>query len=56
MAGIGAVGLDEITDAIVSESIAIHGELGRAHHQSVYDSALARALQLRGFSVEIYKV
>lgn len=44
--------LDEITEAIIEESIRIHRALGPGLLESVYEAVLARALEKRGFKVE----
>jgi iron complex transport system substrate-binding protein len=44
--------LDDITDAIISEAIRIHRELGPGLLESVYEAVLARALERRGFHVQ----
>jgi GxxExxY protein len=44
--------LDEITGAVVDESIKIHRELGPGLIESVYEVVLARALERRGVHVE----
>jgi GxxExxY protein len=44
--------VDEITGAIIDESIKIHRELGPGLLETVYEVVLARALQRRGFEVE----
>lgn len=44
--------VDEITGAIIDESIKIHRDLGPGLLESVYEIVLARALQRRGFDVE----
>jgi iron complex transport system substrate-binding protein len=43
--------LDEITGAIVDESVRIHRELGPGLLESVYQAVLARAIEKRGFAV-----
>jgi iron complex transport system substrate-binding protein len=43
--------LDEITGAIIEESIKIHRGLGPGLLESVYEAVLARALQRRGLRV-----
>lgn len=48
--------LDEITGAIIEESLKIHRELGPGLLESVYEVLLARALERRGFHVERQKV
>ena len=48
--------LDEITGAIIDESLKIHRELGPGLLESVYEVLLARALERRGFRVERQKV
>jgi iron complex transport system substrate-binding protein len=49
-------GLNEITGAIVQESIRIHRALGPGLMESVYEAVLARALERRGYKVERQKV
>ena len=44
--------LDDITDAIIDESIKAHRDLGPGLLESVYEAVLVRALQRRGFRVE----
>ena len=44
--------IDEITGAIVDESLRIHRALGPGLLESVYTAVLARALVRRGFQVE----
>jgi iron complex transport system substrate-binding protein len=48
--------LDQITGAIVGESIQIHRALGPGLMESVYEAVLARALERRGYRVERQKV
>jgi len=48
--------LDEITGAIIDESIRIHKELGPGLLESVYEVVLARALVRCGLKVERQKV
>ncbi len=48
--------LDEITGAIVDESLKIHQGLGPGLLESVYEAVLARALERRGFRVERQKL
>ena len=43
--------LDDITGAIVDESMKIHRELGPGLLESVYEAVLARSLVRRGFEV-----
>jgi iron complex transport system substrate-binding protein len=50
------VELDQITGAIVGESIRIHRALGPGLMESVYEAVLARALERRGYRVERQKV
>jgi iron complex transport system substrate-binding protein len=47
--------LDDITGAIVNESIRIHRELGPGLLESVYEALLARALTVGGIPVERQK-
>jgi len=47
--------LDDITGAIVAESVRIHRALGPGLLESVYEALLARALEKRGFHVERQK-
>ena len=44
--------LDDITDAIIDESIRAHRDLGPGLLESVYEAVLVRALQRRGLRVE----
>ncbi|HEV7990302.1 MAG TPA: GxxExxY protein [Gemmatimonadaceae bacterium] len=44
--------LDQITEAIVGSSIAIHRELGPGLLESVYETVLARDLERRGLRAE----
>jgi iron complex transport system substrate-binding protein len=48
--------LDEITGAIIQESVKIHRDLGPGLLESVYEVLLARALERRGFHIERQKV
>jgi iron complex transport system substrate-binding protein len=47
--------LDDITGAIVDESVRIHRDLGPGLLESVYEVVLARALVRRGLTVERQK-
>jgi iron complex transport system substrate-binding protein len=44
--------LDEITEAIIADSIRIHRDLGPGLLESVYETVLAAALEKRGFHVQ----
>ena len=48
--------LDDLTGAIVDAALKIHMELGLGLLESVYEVLLARALEKRGFRVELQKV
>jgi GxxExxY protein len=47
--------LDEITGAIVDESVKLHQRIGPGLLESVYEALLAKALRRRGFQVERQK-
>jgi GxxExxY protein len=47
--------LDEITGAIVDESVKLHQRIGPGLLESVYEALLAAALERRGFQVERQK-
>jgi GxxExxY protein len=44
--------LDDITNAIISEAIRIHRDLGPGLLESVYEAVLARSLEKRGLHVQ----
>jgi iron complex transport system substrate-binding protein len=48
--------LDDITGAIIEESLKIHKDLGPGLLESVYEVLLTRALERRGFRVERQKL
>ena len=48
--------LDDITSAIIEESLKIHRDLGPGLLESVYEVLLARALERRGLRVERQKI
>lgn len=43
--------IDDITDAVIEESIGIHRELGPGLFESVYETVLAGRLEARGLKV-----
>jgi GxxExxY protein len=45
-------GLDDITGAVIDASIRIHRNLGPAVFESVYETVLARTLEVQGFRVQ----